>query len=972
MEAISKFDEDWFWRCGRLEEAGGSGEQLFTGRLGRMSRAQYSMPAYRSSRPQGPGGGTSFYLSHTVVRRVRRGPAPGIPRAGDAPAGRAYIYPDKAMSRAEAGERQRRLDRQGGGGRRLPAGMCGQVKAMGGVYDRARRCWHVPAEMVSKRVVPPGWRGRAAASSWHARRIGRPDSAPGTPARFQAYIERAEASESGRRAEVESDGIGEISFGTIGSTSEERIQFWKDAEARERPGGRVQYRIIAELPYWLSADDRRRIAERFCEVFTRLDLPHHGVVHLPDVDEGSDDRNVHLHVVYSDRPVSRHPPGGSQPTRGSARNARASPGADGSAAAKAGGGASGSRGRAPLKRPEVAHVGWPGSLRRHFARVVNESIAEAATRGIEPPAGRGFYDPRTYREMGVEKLPAQHMGAWRMRLERAGVPTLRGVRNGWKEGAWRVVEAADTDCADARKVEGLVSRLDDAMAVYPGSAAVVWLQERVINALDGPGGTRSPLVIGAVRSDFEVARARDRSGWVDRALARSVLPDGRPNGAKSAFSNALRLRRRLQEIQSEATVIAGPQLRERRLEEIERRQRAVAQLEELVNLVLASEAMRKCLAERAKAVRHLDPNAASKRALETEEGTPHTRLDKARKESLARKLEELTTARRAVTTAVSRLVHVERRARRAMERPLPGATSAEGAVKEILKLVESGLGVTLSVSGPQGFPSMTWLKMELPLIAREAAELDGPRHGLKDPDTAHPMARRLTLRKLERLPAIDEHWMAVEHHRAVCIGEFMRWIAARTSLDQELRSGLPRDSDWAVDKAWRVREAQLLNEVKDLGSAALRRDAGRTLDGSLTLAAERQQSRDAIRRDLELVDTIISLKRARAANGTSQGGDPRSGTAPRVIDASKGTAQPKAATSRPQPPGPPPIAPRQSRKHSRSKPNQAPLAPLTSKSLTPEQGPLAPPPGPARPSEAKRAQPRRPTRSAKGRDGQEL
>ena len=170
-----------------------------------------------------------------------------------------------------------------------------------------------------------------------------------------------------------------------------------------------------------------------------------------------------------------------------------------------------------------------------------------------------------------------------------------------------------------------------------------------------------------------------------------------------------------------------------------------------------------------------------------------------------------------------------------------------------------------------------------------------------------------------------------------------------------------------------LREMELLvEEVRDLGSAALRRDAGRTLDGSLTLAAERQQSRDAIRRDLELVDTIISLKRARAANGTSQGGDPRSGTAPRVIDASKGTAQPKAATSRPQPPGPPPIAPRQSRKHSRSKPNQAPLAPLTSKSLTPEQGPLAPPPGPARPSEAKRAQPRRPTRSAKGRDGQEL
>ena len=91
--------------------------------------------------------------------------------------------------------------------------------------------------------------------------------------------------------------------GDLGSTSAARSAFWRRAATLERPGGRLQSGIIAELPHEVSPAGRLLILQRFCrEVFVDRSLPHWAVVHAPDAH--NDPRNVHAHILYYARPGS--------------------------------------------------------------------------------------------------------------------------------------------------------------------------------------------------------------------------------------------------------------------------------------------------------------------------------------------------------------------------------------------------------------------------------------------------------------------------------------------------------------------------------------------------------------------------------------------------------------------------------------------------------------------------------------------
>jgi hypothetical protein len=73
---------------------------------------------------------------------------------------------------------------------------------------------------------------------------------------------------------------------------------WRDGR-----GGRVQFRIIGELPKELSLEGRKKAVLELCKEFEKRKLPFVAVIHAPDYDNHPD--NWHYHIIYHDRPVSR-------------------------------------------------------------------------------------------------------------------------------------------------------------------------------------------------------------------------------------------------------------------------------------------------------------------------------------------------------------------------------------------------------------------------------------------------------------------------------------------------------------------------------------------------------------------------------------------------------------------------------------------------------------------------------------------
>ncbi len=255
---------------------------------------------------------------------------------------------------------------------------------------------------------------------------------------YQRYIEGIEPR---RENALERDSEDrEISFGNLGDRREDRDAFWDAAEARERVNGRVQCRLIVELPHELNADQRKAALADFCHGnFGPKRLAWWAVVHRPD--PKGDQRNFHAHIVYYDRPGdrgedgrwrfdsgkgrARFPWGTEAPVSREKRLARRVADMD-----KKGGAEREvermrtdlafvrqwiAEKRQPDRERQVESWRWIKGLRAGFASTMNAHLAKA---GI----GRR-YDPRRYREMGIDAPTARHLGPAQMALERRGIVT---------------------------------------------------------------------------------------------------------------------------------------------------------------------------------------------------------------------------------------------------------------------------------------------------------------------------------------------------------------------------------------------------------------------------------------------------------------------------------------------------------------------------------------------------------------------
>jgi hypothetical protein len=242
--------------------------------------------------------------------------------------------------------------------------------------------------------------------------IGKATHEPGTAAAHQRYIERGGA--------VEEDREGEISLGNLGDTPEERREFWVRAEERERVNGRVQSRFVAEFPHELSPEARRRVLEAFTEEFETRRLPYHAVAHRPD--KHGDERNVHAHIVYHDRPMERVAP------------------YDWVFAAK--------------KDREVSD--------RDFPRGMREAWAEANNRELEREGHAKRLDPRSYQDMGIAKEPEQHRGAIVSARERRDESSRIGIDNEERRERYQAIASDVRDYLKSRAQEQVRERVREA------------------------------------------------------------------------------------------------------------------------------------------------------------------------------------------------------------------------------------------------------------------------------------------------------------------------------------------------------------------------------------------------------------------------------------------------------------------------------------------------------------------------------
>ena len=210
---------------------------------------------------------------------------------------------------------------------------------------------------------------------------------PGTTKKFAAYVRRDSAVEK-------HDGVGSVA----GSKVAFHPDLWDAIEARERRDGRIQSRIVAELPYEreIGPEGRWRILEGLGKEFDALDLPWMGAVHRPDAH--SDRRNYHLHLIYHDRPAYEQP--------------------DGSLRFLA------------IKCPRCRDRDFIPDLRKRYAALVNDEFKRA---GLDRR-----WDPRRYDQMGIAKEPGEHLGVKAAALERKGIATNIGSRNAAREFAYRL------------------------------------------------------------------------------------------------------------------------------------------------------------------------------------------------------------------------------------------------------------------------------------------------------------------------------------------------------------------------------------------------------------------------------------------------------------------------------------------------------------------------------------------------------
>lgn len=265
--------------------------------------------------------------------------------------------------------------------------------------------------------------------------------------------------------------------------------------------GRVQYRVVGELPYELDEEKRFAIVQEFAAIFERRKLPFVAVMHAPD--HHNHEKNWHFHLIYYDRPSRRIDDSdiADLSKRGFSTDSLRAGMWDFSVVTPKRGR---TNGRAtPLKQNKVSEVTgqkWINNLREELANIVNRNLA---LRGIERRV-----DPRRYTEMGIVADPQEHLGSWQAAAETRGEETEVGKANELRQ--WEAVLAD----ADARYREALAA-VDERVDRYLLRQRKSLINDRVDNEAND---LRRHLLRAAQMDDIVVRLTQG----IERARSRAV------------------------------------------------------------------------------------------------------------------------------------------------------------------------------------------------------------------------------------------------------------------------------------------------------------------------------------------------------------------------------------------------------------------------------------------------------------------
>ncbi len=200
-------------------------------------------------------------------------------------------------------------------------------------------------------------------------------------------------------------------------------------------GGRVQTRLVIELPHEMTPAQRLALTKEFCKSYEDLGLPYWAAIHAPNMH--NDSRNYHVHINLYDRPAKKieHP---EKPGSGEMiwdftyvkhfKTARRQ-----------------NRSNRPFIQPKFLAIGqeksWIRTERARFAKLANEHLSAA---GAEKRL-----DPRTYAEMGVPEKARERIDPASYARERKGLETAQGLKLADRQWATNLQSVAAIARADA-------------------------------------------------------------------------------------------------------------------------------------------------------------------------------------------------------------------------------------------------------------------------------------------------------------------------------------------------------------------------------------------------------------------------------------------------------------------------------------------------------------------------------------------
>jgi len=203
-------------------------------------------------------------------------------------------------------------------------------------------------------------------------------------------------------------------------------------------GGRHQYQMAIELPHTLPPAARWRIMNSFCQELCSLGLMYTAAHHRAG-DHG-DSRNCHFHVIFHDRPAGLMRVAKDVAARTFERP-QGPPGVetvllwDFDVAIPGGHKKNARRLTYPFAQLKVDLVGQSfrrtqnANSGRSFFKWLRAKYAEIVNAALQKYAQSYHYDPRKYKEMGVDWAPTKHLGPKLAALEALGIATLQGSRN---------------------------------------------------------------------------------------------------------------------------------------------------------------------------------------------------------------------------------------------------------------------------------------------------------------------------------------------------------------------------------------------------------------------------------------------------------------------------------------------------------------------------------------------------------------